>query len=638
MAQFIELSGVVGDNDLHTKVTSGPAPSGPGDRSYFLWPEVNPGWFRAGNDSIFAGMDYLFAREARCVMGPCSGEALSSIEIPRHHGPTVAMFRPYTVASGLVEAQLQSVTGHPQRDSNWIPLVYAPCRDRLYKSVSWIPFTILGDNSVIYKFIPYAETSGWGEEYNPIPINLTDSSSEWRLLGSLDDLQTVGSPGAKEWASSSGVFFVRRISGQGSPSGMSASWIAGQTTLDWEELGVNTEQGIPLSVPSLEIFSDVYAQFAIGGAVSTGATVDVEGTFPRFAVVANLPVGEKVIVRYKPNGVYGLAPGTNGAVPAARVASQSLICIRYEESTMSEKFSGGRPGGWAEDNPLALSPYTSPPGFIVGLAPGHPMHPTHPGNGLGWGAAGAGSKILAWSTPSVLLNTGSPGKIRALVIASDGLPLAGAEVEFTAGSGIYVTETTAITNVEGEAFTEIYRLDYGVPTGSISGTTDLVVEVYTRGLLVDTQTVPITLGSRLTDEDWSANMYGGKVHIILESGRARSGRSRRKKLSLWRTNSDGAVSYLSAQSVTITCEEGRLFADSSTNATSSPPGGGGNSVTLTPITSSEDWMDKPYSVEYEPSETGEPDVIRAVWAGITQDGVALPNAYGVLEIGSLDTI
>lgn len=637
MANIIELSGVAGDDDLFTTVTTGPSPSGPVERNYFLWPEVNPGWFRAGDDAIFGGMDYLFAREARSIFSAVSGTIASTVEIPRHHGPTLGLFYAYDASSGLVEASALASTGHPQRDSSWTPLVYSPCRTRLYKSVTWVTDSMLMDGTVIFKFTPSSESAGWGDAYDALPMQLSDSSVDWKLLGNKDDLQTIGTPGAKEWATSGGVFYVRRMASQGSPSGLAASWIAGQVTLDWEEIAVNTEQGVPLTVPSLQDFESVYIQFAKGGATASGATVAVEGTFPRFAVLSGLPVGEKVVVRYKPNGVYGLALGANGAIPAFRVSDPSVVLFRYEESTKSEKFSGGRPGGWASDSPVALSPYTTPPGFIVALAPGHPMHPTSPGTGLGWGAAGAGSRVFAWSTPSVLLTTGSPGKIRAVVLSSDGLPLAGAEVRFTPSAYISVSDSVVYTNVQGEAFTEIFRIDYGIATSTLTTDTTLTVEVYTRGILVDSQDVTISLGTNLTEDEWSSNMMGGKVHLIMESGRARSGRSRRKKISLWRTNSDGCVSFMSGQSVTITCEEGRLFADGSTNATSSPPGGGGNSVTLTPITSSEDWMDKPLSIEYEPSETGEPDVIRAKWSGNTVSGVDIPDSYGALEIGSLDT-
>ncbi len=297
MASIFELSGVAGDDDLYTRVTTGPSPSGPVERNYFLWPEVNPGWFRAGDDSIFGGMDYLFAREARSVFSGVSGAVESTLEIPRHHGPTLGLYYSYDAASGQLEAEGLAATGHPQRSSNWTPLVYAPCRDRLYKSVTWIVDSTLPDGSVIYKFTPASETGGWGFVYDALPLNLCDSSVDWKFLGTKDDLEVIGTPGAKEWAAENGKFYVKRMASQGSPTSLAASWIAGEITLDWEEVAVNTDQGIPLSVPSLQNFESVYVQFAKGGATSSGATVAVEGTFPRFAVLSGLPVGERVVVR-----------------------------------------------------------------------------------------------------------------------------------------------------------------------------------------------------------------------------------------------------------------------------------------------------------------------------------------------------
>jgi hypothetical protein len=632
---IIELSGVCGDSDLETTITPGPSPSSSLDKGYYLWPEVYPGWFRAGSGTTLGGLDYLFSREARAILGPCSGLVKASQEINRTHGPTIALY--YTLSSGMTELnsiKTIAISGFPQRGtSGWTELTYAPCRDRLYKDLSsWVLAETLSNGDALYICNITAETNGWGPSGYAIPTILSDSLQEWRLLGTYDDIKQVGVAGAKEWGkTSSGQFVIKIRPPESVPSDLKGSWIAGQVTLDWEELATTTELGVPLTVASHSTFSDLEIEYIYGDGGATGATVTVDGIFPRYAQITGLPADNRVVVRYKPAGVYGLAEGDSGGVIATRLpsTSQHIVSVRYESSTPKERFSGGRPGGWTDTYPIAVSPLTTPPGYYIGVAPGHPLHPTQPGPGVGFGTAPNGSKVLAWCIPSTIYTHGSPGKVRAVVLGPDGIPIPGVDITFVPGLYIYSNVSTTQTNIWGEAFTTITRIDTGLAGSTLNATTTLKVQLWTNSMLVDEKTLTIVLGPQLSTEEYTKKLYTGNIYMTILPGRAKSGRSRRLRIALWRRAADGSPNDGSLGQVQISCSNGRLFPEPSSRFFATNSAGG--KLLYIGINNQENWADSPIYFEYEPTNTGEADVIYASWAGI-QDG--FDNAYGQLLIGA----
>lgn len=624
----IEFSGVLGDSDLSLKLSPGPHPTNGSERGIYFWPEVSPGYFRAGEFTIHNNIDYLFAREGRVTYGTVTGSSIPDKEISRLHGPTLAAFFPTTGSSGLINiAKSVAATGWVSRDPRWNELVHAPCRQRLYKLLtdqnSWVLLQTLSDNSKIYSLTVGTEVNGFGTSFTPLLTRLTDDRHDWVFLGTKEDLISCGVAGAREWArGTSGNFIVRCSQSQTPPTGLVGCWIAGQASLDWEELAITTSEGVPLSVGTKHSIGSVELQFPKGGVFVTGATVASFTTFPRMATVTgSLEANQEVVVRYKPTGVYGTSLGSSGVIVACNVPVSSVICIRYEESSPEELFSAGRLIRNSEEVSNALSPLTSSPGFFIGLAPGHSMHSSYSGSGTVYGEALSNSRILAWANPYILYKKTGPSKLKLLVLGGDGIPVPGVSISLTGSSYLTATPATLTTNLAGEAFSEITR------SLSATGTPSITATVYNGSTVMDRQTISFVMGNDPSEEDWVKKLLSGKVYIDLLPDKAKSGFSRRRQLAVWRTQADGIPSHFSNLDLNISCKEGRLFSNINENYISNPQGG--KELTITPVIGSDtSWWDKPIILEYEPSSTGERDVIRAEWSG-----GSYPNAYGSLIIG-----
>ena len=610
------LTGVLAPDALKTLLTLGPAITSPltsasGGWDSRLWPQIDPGWFRSGASTVIDGHDYLFAREGRVTFGPFINEAVCSTIIPRRHGPTIALWTGTTASVTAFAA-----SGQPSLDLSWKALVYGACRYRfLHQCSGWVSAA-----SGLYKLVIPDEIDGVGYLCPPLPRKLRDSQTYWDFLGSPEDLVTYGIPGARQWAKdSSGQVFVLPSSGQTPSSGMCVSWIAGQTTLDWEEMALTDSSGnVSLGCPTRLGVGGLTLQYVTSSSATGGIIADPTSLPLKASITGGLRPRVAVVVRYKPQGIYALSPSGDGAVVAARLPSSGQVMVRFEESTPAEPFAAGRPAG----GPLALYPPSTPPGFIYAVTPGTPTPQSQPK---------AASYLDLWAHPQKLFPTRGPWSLaRVVVRGADNLPSANITVSVSGDAALSLSATTLVTGEDGQAF---FRVKYNGATGSASGTATITAF---HGAL--TKTITLTLAAYPSNAEWVRRLRSGQVSIAEIPGvRPRSGSSR-KSIALWRVQEDGQPSPFSDMPLTISCKKGKLFVDPLTLADAQPAGGGGKSITLTPRKSSNpDWFDGPLLIEYESTGLGEKDVIYARWEGddipLPAGGTyALPKAFGRLEI------